>query len=62
MTDIRVKIRDGKEQIQLKCPSCRVWGDVDKDQAEGIVSCNCPECGHHFMADTDNEVKIDVNA
>lgn len=62
MTDLRVKIRDGKEQIQLKCPSCGTWGDVDKDQAEGVVSCICPECGNHWIAEVDGEIKIDVDA
>lgn len=39
--------RDGQPLVQLQCPGCGVWGDLDDDQYVGKVSVICPECGHH---------------
>lgn len=37
-------------QIQAKCPSCGVWGDIDPDQLSGKVSLIC-DCGWHGYID-----------
>lgn len=29
------------------CPSCGLRGVIDKDQAFGLVSINCPRCDYH---------------
>jgi hypothetical protein len=46
--ELRVVNRDDKEIIQMKCPGCAAWGDVDKQQQTGLVSCICPECRAHW--------------
>lgn len=58
MTELRVKVRDGKKQIQMRCPGCGAWGDVDNDQAEGLVSCECPECGAHWIGE--GHIKVET--
>lgn len=44
--EIKRVTRDGDVVVQVKCPDCGVWGDVDKDQFFGLVSIKC-DCGHH---------------
>lgn len=53
--EIKVILRDGKEQFQLQCPGCETWGDVDKDQIDGLVSCVCPKCGAHWTVEVDDD-------
>lgn len=36
--ELRVRVRDGEEVVQLRCPGCGVWGDLDDDQLHGRVS------------------------
>ena len=61
MVELRARLRDGKEQVQMKCPGCGIWGDVDKDQVEGLVSCKCPECGAHWTVE-DNDLHIRIHS
>jgi Zn finger protein HypA/HybF involved in hydrogenase expression len=58
--EIKAVIRDGHEQLQLKCPECNQWADIDEDQAAGRVSCICENCGKHFHTNQDHDVNIDI--
>lgn len=58
--DIKAIFRDGKEQLQLQCPGCKTWGDVDHDQIAGLVSCVCPKCGAHWTTESDTEINVEV--
>lgn len=44
---LRNVVRDGEQQIQLKCPGCGQYGDIDGDQFRGRVSIDCPDCEYH---------------
>jgi hypothetical protein len=47
-----VVTRDGAPVLQLRCPGCEVWGDIDADQAHGRVSVDhSDECGYHETKD-----------
>lgn len=35
---LRYHQRDGLPVLQLQCPGCGRWGDIDDDQANGRVS------------------------
>lgn len=48
---LRTKKRDGEKQLQLCCPRCGLWADVDEDQAEGKCSVICPQCNLHETRD-----------
>lgn len=43
---IKEVLLDNKLVKKFKCPDCRVWGYIDKDQYEGKVSIQC-DCGFH---------------
>ncbi|MEK7766790.1 MAG: hypothetical protein AAB368_11175 [bacterium] len=54
--EVRRVTRDSDAVVKLRCPSCRVWADLDADQWNGRVSVEC-ECGrfhetHDFSAMT----------
>lgn len=43
--------RDDEAVIQVECPGCKTWADVDTDQFEGRVSMDCPNCEYHETHD-----------
>ena len=45
---LRQVLRDGKLIVQIRCPKCKTWGDVDGDQLHGKAPTQHPECG--FLA------------
>lgn len=36
--ELRYVTRDGARVLQLRCPGCARWGDIDDDQLHGRVS------------------------
>lgn len=58
-TEIKAILRDGKEILQLQCPNCGIWGDVDHDQIAGIVSCIC-DCGAHWTSKNPDDLTVNV--
>lgn len=49
---LRVVTRDGEPVLQLRCPECQMWGDIDSDQAHGLVSVDHSDvCGYHDTKD-----------
>jgi len=36
-----------QEEFWFKCPGCGYFAGVDKEQALGQVSIDCPECDFH---------------
>jgi hypothetical protein len=50
---LRSVTRDGRTIVQLRCPQCRQWADIDDDQLHGRVSAECPDetCGWHETHD-----------
>jgi hypothetical protein len=45
--------------IQLRCPGCGKWGDLDDDQLHGRVSTHHEECGFHETRDWSEEAEWD---
>lgn len=43
---IKQIIQDGILIWKMKCPACKVWGELDNDQLFGKVSVLC-NCGFH---------------
>lgn len=43
----------GDEEIyaSLICPDCGLFGTIDKEQYEGVVSIDCPGCDFHKTID-----------
>lgn len=50
--EFRLRSRDGAVVVQLLCPICGVWGDLDSDQILGAISIQCPTegCQYHETA------------
>lgn len=50
---LRGRTRDGQPIVQLKCPRCGEWADLDDDQLHGRVSTHHddPDCGYHETVD-----------
>ncbi len=36
-----------KEFATFNCPKCNLYGTIDKDQYEGKISIQCPNCDFH---------------
>lgn len=50
LPQMRMRIRDGEEVVQFRCPLCGTWGDLDEPDnlAPSII---CSECGWHGFHD-----------
>lgn len=53
----RYRTRDGVKTIQLQCPQCETWGEIDEEQFHGRVSVVCvtPGCKYHETHDFSRE-------
>lgn len=40
---------------RARCPGCEILAALDKDQYEGKVNIDCPECDYHETHDLRNE-------
>lgn len=45
------------ESIKVKCPKCGFIGSIDKDQFQGNVSIDCPNCRFHETHNLESEVE-----
>jgi hypothetical protein len=41
---LRATTRDGSRVVQLQCPACGCWGDIDDEQLHGTVSVDHTDC------------------
>lgn len=51
--------RDDENYAWFTCPKCGLTGIIDKEQYEGKVSIDCPECDFHKTIDF-RESEIDA--
>jgi hypothetical protein len=42
---LRTVVRDDEPMIQVRCPNCGSWGDIDGDQLHGRALTQHVECG-----------------